>query len=621
MSIIGSQLCPAAPEPGGGSADHDGGPGVGCRGDRVRSRGQAFLAHQSDDNLCLYWGTPSRNEGGAWCERLTGCTLARGLALGLDVDGRLVGHCGSKRVWPPDLSKDFQPADYCFEGVARKAVNGNIISTERKLNNFGLTEYRVIEFSWHMLYDGLLPGEAVESDVCLTIFDANKLTSLETGEELLCTHEHVYRPKWVDDETWRPGNTSNRIPGGGFALGVGMKLQLAGVSNCYPAVPQEQMQQRLEANPQMLAFHFRVLLRRVVPGTAPPTTSIRSPRRDRSIALSFANHDAPSTSYANTGDASVRVLGVGVFLSSLAHYVRSTHTIFVRVGPTTAFECLLPAHEPGRTSGSSTLVIPLNASLLPTQVVSVWVRVIGASVAFRFDAAAFVLTDASVGQLQPSTEMQLFPNQVDLNADGFPDNVDYVEDGYMWAERTRVHCDGCDGAHDTQYASVGVHALPWDMRSLRATNVTLVAGFGELTPFFVFRGPASLQDPTGTLICLNVTRPSAKATIVFGVHYCNEERVPAVARNEWSAYADFDGDGLPDRVRCTAKGQPGQSRKLYLGQGGPAGLAPEQLWFETNTRIDHHYVERSPDHGRFVLVLETRGDVKHPPLLSVHLHP
>lgn len=40
-----------------------------------------------------------------------------------------------------------------------------------------------------------------------------------------------------------------------------MKLQLAGVSNCYPAVPQEQMQQRLEANPQMLAFHFRVLLR------------------------------------------------------------------------------------------------------------------------------------------------------------------------------------------------------------------------------------------------------------------------------------------------------------------------------------------------------------------------
>lgn len=98
VSIIGSQLCPTAPEPGGVNADHDGRPGVGCRGDRVRSRGQAFLAHQSDDNLCLYWGTPSKNEGGAWCERLTGCTLARGLALGLDVDGRLVGYCGSKRV-------------------------------------------------------------------------------------------------------------------------------------------------------------------------------------------------------------------------------------------------------------------------------------------------------------------------------------------------------------------------------------------------------------------------------------------------------------------------------------------------------------------------------------------
>lgn len=201
MSIVGSQLCPTAPEPGGGNADQDRRPAVECRGDRVRSRGQAFLAHQSDDNLCLYWGTPSKNEGGAWCERLAACTLARGLALGLDVDGRLVGHCGSKRVWPPDLSKDFQPADYWFEGVARKAVNGNIISTERKLNNFGLTEYRVVEFSWHMLYDGLLPGEAVESDVCLTIFDANKLTSLETGEELLCTHEHVHRPKRVDDET------------------------------------------------------------------------------------------------------------------------------------------------------------------------------------------------------------------------------------------------------------------------------------------------------------------------------------------------------------------------------------------------------------------------------------
>ena len=161
------------------------------------SNSPSFLAHQTDRNLCLYWGTPSDNRGAAWCEGLQTCAVPTAMVVQLDETGRLVGMCGAKRVWPSIwpmpalLTAEAAPSRLRFHGVAHKGVNGPILSTQRTLHNRQPVEYRVRSFTWHLDYAGLKEGERVESDICLTIFDSIKETSLESGEELLCTHEQV----------------------------------------------------------------------------------------------------------------------------------------------------------------------------------------------------------------------------------------------------------------------------------------------------------------------------------------------------------------------------------------------------------------------------------------------
>ena len=91
---------------------------------------------------------------------------------------------------PALISEHHQPALLVFQGIAHKGANGPILSTQRTLHNRIPHEYSVTSFTWHIDYtQGLRAGERVESDVCLTIFSSQKETSLESGEELFCTHQ------------------------------------------------------------------------------------------------------------------------------------------------------------------------------------------------------------------------------------------------------------------------------------------------------------------------------------------------------------------------------------------------------------------------------------------------
>lgn len=53
-------------------------------------------------------------------------------------------------------------------------------------------QYSVMHLKAHVDYEGLLPKEIVESDLCVTIMPLDQRTSLSSGEEVLLAHR-----RWV----------------------------------------------------------------------------------------------------------------------------------------------------------------------------------------------------------------------------------------------------------------------------------------------------------------------------------------------------------------------------------------------------------------------------------------
>ena len=179
--------------------------------------------------------------------------------------------------------------------------------------------------------------------MCLTIFDSKKETSLESGEELLCTHEQAIKGHGAE---WSPpDHTANTLAHGGFPLLQGKRVNVAGVSNLFrhgKPIAEEEYRQRLGDAPEFLALHFRVRLARVrgaTPPLPPAITSIRSPLRDRSYMASIARPVAPHTDYRNAGTAPARLCGVGTFLSAIkvrdapAAPCRIEHASYSNVAP------------------------------------------------------------------------------------------------------------------------------------------------------------------------------------------------------------------------------------------------------------------------------------------------
>jgi hypothetical protein len=617
VKLVGSQLC-AYDLRSGVLAVHD------CWGEQRGPTGQhanvtsSFLSHQTDGNLCAYWGTPEVNVGAAWCEFVPACSPPSGqVSLFLDDDGRLVGTCGGRRVWPtvwptPALvTTEHAPPHLAFRGIAHKGVNGPILSTQRALHNRQDAEYRVTSFEWHLDYSKLREGERVESDICLTIFSSGKETSLESGEELLCTHEQVVRSAG----SLIPGNTSNALPLGGFPLRRGKRVNVAGVSNIFPIV--EDYRPRLADDPEFLSLHFVVQLERVdtmdTARAQTPLSSVRSPRRDRSYTASIARHVAPKTDFRNVGSTPVLLRGVGTFASAIQFRRRIDIVLRVLVDGQQVVQEPLPSQLPDRSLGSATKVVPIDVTLRPSQVVSVQMHVL-ANASSIFDAASFLLSDAREGALVPATEMQLWPTRLDLNGDGAIDNVDYDgETGEIWAELTRVHCKGCPGAHDTQFR--WGNGLPWTLSAFSRSATFIGAMDGGRRPLLSVTDPATRQ-------CLELVRHSKDSNIPFKTRACGDttRRGPSRPGADFEYYADFDGDGLVDRLAVSKRARhsakygltwltPGASSKR-----GNLELGKESIWLPLAAPFDHHMLEFDRTSGRGMLITEAcmpAGACKH----------
>ena len=557
----------------------------------------SFMAHQQDHYLCVYWGTPSKNEGTAWCEGLPSCPKSQPMKIVLDSSsGLLAGKCGSRRVWPAILpmpaliSEDHQPATLTFHGIAHKGVNGPILSTQRALHNHLPQEYRVTSFTWRIDYtQGLRAGERVESDVCLTIFSSQKETSLDSGEELFCTHEQFVQ----SPASQPPMNTSSQFVFGGFPLFQGKRVNVAGVSNIFPTISEDEYRRRLFENPEFLALHFRVEVARVHSASQKPLTTVRSPLRDRSFSMSRSRPVAPHTDFRNTGSQPVKVCGIGTFLSAIKSRGQVDLSLRAYINKRLVLEQVLPSQHLLRSAASSTQIIPLDATLWPSEVFSAQVHVIVNGVGI-FDAAAFIFTDAPLGWLQPASEVQLWPGTIDLNLDGAPDNVDYTDDGEFWAELTRVHCKGCPGAHDTQFRwGVG---LPWSHAEFRKL-ASFPANFGHERD-----KPYVVVDNTTSRQCIQLSRASADSTAPFGLRTCTGG---GFSPGTFGYHADFDGDGYVDRVQMTLE-QTNEAPfgRAWLSLGGPGGLGHEKAWIKFVQKVVHHDIELSHELKRHVLHTE-----------------
>src|SRR3972149_12256553 len=77
--------------------------------------------------------------------------------------------CGRAEI-PTDA-----PAKIRFIGAFSKHHNGAILSGEATLRNNVDEEYRATYIAYRVNYSPILPGESVETDVCLTIFSQEEL--------------------------------------------------------------------------------------------------------------------------------------------------------------------------------------------------------------------------------------------------------------------------------------------------------------------------------------------------------------------------------------------------------------------------------------------------------------
>lgn len=301
---------------------------------------------------------------------------------------------------------------------------------------------------------------------------------------------------------------------------------------------------------------------------------------------------APHTDFRNTGSHPVKLCGIGTFLSAIKYRGQVDLLLKAYINNQLVLEQALPSQYLMRSAASSTQTIPLDATLRPSEVISAQVHVIVNGVGI-FDAAVFIFTDAPLGWLQPASEVQLWPGKIDLNLDGAPDNVDYTDDGELWAELTKVHCKGCPGAHDTQFRwGVG---LPWSHAEFQKL-AQFPANFGTDKAYIV------IDDGTSRQQCIQLRRISADSTVAFGSRTCNGG---GFSPGSFGYHADFDGDGYVDRVRMSLE-QTGEAPfgQAWLSLGGPGGLGHEKAWIKFVQEVVHHDIELSHELKRHVLHTE-----------------
>ncbi|HVH16350.1 MAG TPA: hypothetical protein VNA15_11630 [Candidatus Angelobacter sp.] len=449
------------------------------------------------------------------------------------------------------------------EGNIAKDFSGPILYGHYTLEDSNSTEYFVRQFNYSIVYGELASTESAESDVCLLLLASDQVTSLSSGGEILCSHQsHVGNG---------PGSISNiTIPGRGFVLSEGYKVDIGTVSQLYPY---QVSAPRL--NSHFLSLSFSLSLQISKNTELLGTFSQRSPFRDREFVPNPVRKYAPYTDFMNNQTTPAEVYSIGVFLSSISHYYQNRATIEVWKGQSLILSKTMFLHDPHFSDPPSGTLIPINLTLMPRENISVRGR-IATDVPQVYDFVSFIMSNSSLVRVNESS---LFANYVDVNGDGYPDYMDYDVQGTIWADTTRPNLQG---AHDTQF--------PW---------ARLIPPFSSIKASDKSASVVTITTENGG--CLLLERNESIVHYQFVLHYCNEANVPQSQPN-LIAWGDFTGNGFLDRLRIDPN-----NAILYVALGGPTGLAKESVWFTGGYEIDGFSVEHSYSNNKDVLFVESHG--------------
>lgn len=435
-----------------------------------------------------------------------------------------------------------------------KTVDPRVLGKANFLRNNSAHEYRVRSFDYVMDLAGLQDGEAVESDLGITVLPIGKLVALNSGEELSMTH--LYHAAARDD-----GIAHVEIPGGGLALKPGEQLSVGSVSAIFlqKGGGAQLVEDRRLAGAGLMPLYFKAVLQRADRVPAPADLSYRSPFRDRSYVADPARQRAPYTDFRNSSTHPVALHGVGVFLGNLSDSEASSHALDILVNGRPVQHLPLPPHQPGVSSDRVPMLIPLSLQLQPGDVVGLRGQVVPKR-AIIFDFAAYLIAEPG---LEPAQE-QLGVLEADVNGDGVSDILDIDAAGSLW-----VSLRFGDHLQSTQ--------LEW-LRDLRGVSALKV----------VQSRPLRLQASNAQGLCLLLDPIPAEGR--FALHYCADPPDPAGQTFVWG---DFNGDGWIDRLRV----DPGEPA-YRVALGGPHGLGPESTWVRGYGAVDRMFVSDADGDGK-----------------------
>eukprot|EP00040_Diaphanoeca_grandis_P036229 m.230225 g.230225 ORF g.230225 m.230225 type:complete len:735 (-) comp33575_c0_seq1:262-2466(-) len=459
-----------------------------------------------------------------------------------------------------------------FKSTTKKHRHSSqpIMSCSTHLKNEGQHNYRVMSYTATLRHEGIHRNESVESDVCLTIFGFSAITSVSSGEEVVCAHEHFEG----SDPTFQGRESIIKVDLGdnGFLLRPGFKVEAASVSQLYSpveyvATDMDEVVARLEAFPFALALDFEMVLVREDQAKEPALRSVRSPMRDRSVFYLPTRETSSYTVYENKGTKAVTVRGMMVFTSMLTHPIAGEHMLRVLVDGVEAHSGCLAPHQPRVASSPFGGLFHLNLTLAPGSNFSVihTLQLVPGN-APAFDFAAYILfqehpsVNTTMPSLQPVGEDRLGDGKLDLNSDEEFDFVEYDNEGNIFAELSQGV-----GVHDTQHMM---------MESFRTKN----GKFNKPGYEWVWK-----RDPETKLLSAKITSSDdalcchlhSGTMHTFTFKYCDASALAELDDTvDIVAQGDFDGDGTYDRFRMHRR-QDKNDFVFYLARGNGRNYEPE----------------------------------------------
>jgi hypothetical protein len=449
------------------------------------------------------------------------------------------------------------PDRIVFSGTIRKnkTLDPRSLGGAYSLINSSGVEYRAVRFDYSLNTNGLLPGEAVESDMGLTILPKVENVALNSGEELLITHQYDAAPD-------NYGTAQADVPQGGFRLKPGTKLSVGSVSAIFPqsgggatVVNDSRL-----ADGTFMSMAYSVTFVRSDLISTSPVTTYRSPYRDRAYVSDPSRKTAPYTEFKNTSTNVVHVSGIGIFLGNLSDSEPSTHSVGISVNGATVWTISLPPHVPGISSSPVPMILPLSLALNPGDVVSVR-GTITPNRAIVFDFAGYLIADEGLTPVNEKLDIL----DIDLNNDGMKDIVDIDATGSIWVS-IRVG----NNLQDTE------HEWARDVKNVDSLSVS---------PDYTGTGPVNLQATNSKGLCLNLQ--NSYSTFQFFPSYCGGD-----APNPAYVWGDFNGDGWIDRMRISSNPDI-----YYVALGGPSGLGTETGWVYGYGAVDRMFVSDSTGVG------------------------